>query len=350
MHAMANPSKAEEIHRRLIQFGARTTCVAKMLPRTNEGRYISQQLMRSGLAAAPNYAEAMQRLAANADTALILLDLTLPDREGFAVLAELRGRYPETAVVVLSAEQNPETVRRALELGINFFDSAAKYNDGQSDACYGKAISAAARKNILLMSKAQLRTRDEAMARLMSLAAADGLNAIRDELKLLADPEIRATLDRVPGAAAATRHGPEATLTYSQGSPTAGSRFAILRPHARGGLGQISVALDAELNREVALKELRPERADDPDSRARFLLEAEITGRLEHPGVVAHQGPGGDRLHQPLRHQTLGKLALRVLEVEHQPLMPGVEGPLHAHHFHLAQIAGLSPGDALIQP
>ena len=55
---MANPSKAEEIHRRLIQFGARTTRVAKMLPRTNEGRYISQQLMRSGLAAAPNYAEA----------------------------------------------------------------------------------------------------------------------------------------------------------------------------------------------------------------------------------------------------------------------------------------------------
>ena len=55
---MANPSKAEEIHRRLIQFGARTTHVAKMLPRTNEGRYISQRLMRSALAAAPNYAEA----------------------------------------------------------------------------------------------------------------------------------------------------------------------------------------------------------------------------------------------------------------------------------------------------
>jgi hypothetical protein len=71
--------------------------------------------------------------------------------------------------------------------------------------------------------------------------------------------EILATLDRVPGAAVATRHDPEATLTYSQGSPAAGSRFAIRRPHARGDLGQISVALDAELNREVALKGYRPD-------------------------------------------------------------------------------------------
>ena len=54
----ADPAKANQIQRRLIDFGARTTRVAKMLPRTDEGRYISQQLLRSGLAAAPNYAEA----------------------------------------------------------------------------------------------------------------------------------------------------------------------------------------------------------------------------------------------------------------------------------------------------
>ena len=50
--------KSNEIHQRLISLGARATQVAKMLPRTEEGRYISHQLMRSGLAAAPNYAEA----------------------------------------------------------------------------------------------------------------------------------------------------------------------------------------------------------------------------------------------------------------------------------------------------
>jgi four helix bundle protein len=53
-----DPRKADEIHQRLIHFGARTTRVAKMLPRTEEGRYICQQLLRSGLATAANYAEA----------------------------------------------------------------------------------------------------------------------------------------------------------------------------------------------------------------------------------------------------------------------------------------------------
>jgi len=50
--------KVHQLHQRLISLGARTTRVAKMLPRTEEGRYICQQLMRSGLAAAANYAEA----------------------------------------------------------------------------------------------------------------------------------------------------------------------------------------------------------------------------------------------------------------------------------------------------
>jgi serine/threonine-protein kinase len=75
--------------------------------------------------------------------------------------------------------------------------------------------------------------------------------------------------------------------------PGAGSqRFHILRPHAEGGLGRVFVAEDQELGREVALKEIKAERADQADSRARFLREAEITGRLEHPGVVPVYGLG----------------------------------------------------------
>ena len=52
------------------------------------------------------------------------------------------------------------------------------------------------------------------------------------------------------------------------------------------------VALDGELNREVALKQILDRHADDPASRARFLLEAEITGGLEHPGIVPVYGLG----------------------------------------------------------
>ncbi|HEX7380195.1 MAG TPA: serine/threonine-protein kinase [Pirellulales bacterium] len=63
-------------------------------------------------------------------------------------------------------------------------------------------------------------------------------------------------------------------------------RFRVLRPHARGGLGEVFVAHDTELNREVALKRIRDERLDTPQNRARFVLEAEVTGGLEHPGIV----------------------------------------------------------------
>jgi WD40 repeat protein len=69
-------------------------------------------------------------------------------------------------------------------------------------------------------------------------------------------------------------------------------RFRVLRPCAEGGLGRIWVAHDVELGRDVAFKEIQPHHADDPAVQARFVREAEITGRLEHPGVVPVYGRG----------------------------------------------------------
>ncbi|HVX64119.1 MAG TPA: serine/threonine-protein kinase [Pirellulales bacterium] len=74
----------------------------------------------------------------------------------------------------------------------------------------------------------------------------------------------------------------------------ASSRFRILRPHAQGGLGEVFVAHDEELRREVALKQLRDRHADAPETRARFMLEAEVTGGLEHPGIVPVYSLGRD--------------------------------------------------------
>jgi WD40 repeat protein/serine/threonine protein kinase len=88
--------------------------------------------------------------------------------------------------------------------------------------------------------------------------------------------------------------GPRDVAQLLGSSTSAGMRFRVLRPHAQGGIGKVSVAFDAELQREVALKQIKPERADDHDSRARFLLEAEVTGRLEHPGIVPVYGLGVD--------------------------------------------------------
>jgi tetratricopeptide (TPR) repeat protein len=92
-------------------------------------------------------------------------------------------------------------------------------------------------------------------------------------------------------AGASTLAGPPAGAPQAA-TDRSGSRFQVVRPHARGGLGEVFVAIDQELHREVALKEIQEQRANDPDSRARFLLEAEVTGGLEHPGIVPVYGQG----------------------------------------------------------
>ncbi len=75
---------------------------------------------------------------------------------------------------------------------------------------------------------------------------------------------------------------------------TARADYRDLRFHAAGALGEVFMAKNAELNRDVALKFLKAERAGDPESCRRFLLEAEVTSRLEHPGVVPIYALGTD--------------------------------------------------------
>ena len=64
-----------------------------------------------------DYRQAMPLIEQHTDLDLVLLDLNLPDRDGFSVLNELREHYPAIPVVVLSAVQDRASVTRALELG-----------------------------------------------------------------------------------------------------------------------------------------------------------------------------------------------------------------------------------------
>jgi eukaryotic-like serine/threonine-protein kinase len=128
-----------------------------------------------------------------------------------------------------------------------------------------------------------------------SLAVIPAGRSTREKLAGIADPQIDASLARVGlGRGSADEDdATDRTATYSVGTSTsAGQRFRVLRPHAKGGLGAVFVALDAELHREVALKQILDGQADDPVSRQRFVLEAEITGGLEHPGIVPVYGLG----------------------------------------------------------
>jgi WD40 repeat protein/tRNA A-37 threonylcarbamoyl transferase component Bud32 len=152
------------------------------------------------------------------------------------------------------------------------------------------AIQPADRDLLEVVVKRHLELHQNDAAR--SLAALSSLGSVQHELHKLADPDVQAGLGQL-----STAQPPDDDL-YATRPPSATSststtlRFQILRPHAKGGLGAVFVAHDQELHRDVALKEIQARHADRPESRARFLREAEITGGLEHPGIVPVYGLG----------------------------------------------------------
>ena len=60
-------------------------------------------------------------------------------------------------------------------------------------------------------------------------------------------------------------------------------RLALL---GKGAMGEVYVARDRRLHRNVAVKQLDPELASDPLMLRRFYTEAQITAQLDHPGIV----------------------------------------------------------------
>jgi WD40 repeat protein len=124
-----------------------------------------------------------------------------------------------------------------------------------------------------------------------SLQAISSIGQLREELRSLADPDIDATLSVVAGGPT-PNNVDKSTLPHQPKKQHAANRFRVIRPHAKGGLGEVFLARDTELNREVALKEIQERFAKNEDSRSRFMLEAEVTGGLEHPGIVPVYGLG----------------------------------------------------------
>jgi WD40 repeat protein/serine/threonine protein kinase len=122
-----------------------------------------------------------------------------------------------------------------------------------------------------------------------SLAAIGVPVPVRRVLQSLGDGDVDASLARMPTP---TRDATVLRATTAEKPGVLGLRYQVLRPHGKGGIGEVFVALDQELNREIALKEIRHEHADDLLSRGRFVREAEITGGLEHPGIVPVYGLG----------------------------------------------------------
>ena len=63
--------------------------------------------------------------------------------------------------------------------------------------------------------------------------------------------------------------------------------YEIVAPLGAGGMGEVYRARDGRLGRDVSVKVLPTQLADDPDRRRRFELEARAAGALNHPSVLA---------------------------------------------------------------
>ena len=104
---------------------------------------------------------------------------------------------------------------------------------------------------------------------------------------------------------------PDATEAFDTSNPPPDSRSDDLAPtppefttpryrplhfHARGGMGEVWLAHDERIGRQVAIKKLRTGREA---RQSRFIVEAQVTGQLEHPSVVPLHDLGVDDAGQP---------------------------------------------------
>jgi len=63
-------------------------------------------------------------------------------------------------------------------------------------------------------------------------------------------------------------------------------KYQIVRLLGKGGMGAVYQAFDPHLERDVALKVMLPQLADDPEQKQRFEREARAVARMNHPNVV----------------------------------------------------------------
>jgi serine/threonine-protein kinase len=73
-----------------------------------------------------------------------------------------------------------------------------------------------------------------------------------------------------------------------------GGRYRLIAPLGEGGMATLWRAMDEQLDREVAVKLLRPQFGNDPGFAARFKQEARSAGSLSHPNIVSVYDYGTD--------------------------------------------------------
>jgi eukaryotic-like serine/threonine-protein kinase len=158
-----------------------------------------------------------------------------------------------------------------------------------------------------------------------SLREAGADERVKASLASIADEGIHRTLIPTPPPQGL------AVIATRAFEPEGRDRYTLSRVHATGGIGRVWLAHDTSLRRDVALKELRPDRSSNEALWPRFLREARVTGQLEHPGIVpiyeVGQRPDDKAPFYTMRFirgQTLAEAANQY----HSRLAKGEAGPL----------------------
>ncbi len=63
--------------------------------------------------------------------------------------------------------------------------------------------------------------------------------------------------------------------------------YQILKSLGKGGMGEVFLAYDPQIRRQVAIKQIRQELKDHPIMKERFLREARVAAQLTHPAIIA---------------------------------------------------------------
>ena len=82
---------------------------------------VSGMLERVDIAEAGTFDQLVELLDRGGDIDLVLLDLTMPGTRGFSGLMYMRAQYPSVPVIVVSASDDPATIRRCMEFGASGF-------------------------------------------------------------------------------------------------------------------------------------------------------------------------------------------------------------------------------------
>jgi WD40 repeat protein len=259
--------------------------------------------------------------------------------------AEYRARFPEhdalvasvfdVAALVRDAAANPPTTNgagadRDLMLGVLALEMGLVTRDVLADTMRGRAPDEPRSLGQILMDKGELTA--EAHAQLEAM--------VDTSLKAHTDAANHSTTALDPARQVRTRIGRLVRNTIAAPPTTvgaktsSGSRFRILRLHDRGGLGDVYAAQDEELNRVVALKSIQGRFANHSLYRARFQFEAEITGGLEHPGIVPVYGLG---------HYDDGRPFYAMRFIKGDSLATAID------RFHAADVPHRDPGERTLE-